>query len=96
MAVTSLKPLDQTMSLPPTWIPRATLATLDGQPTIVVKEKKLDEDHVIVIQRGGHEAGKRKLLPALTDGRPAIVDGKALVKFTRAGREEYEARSRCR
>jgi len=90
MAVTSLKPLDQTMTLPPTWIPRATLATLDGQRIMVVKEKKLAEDHVMVVQLGGHEPGKRKLLPALTNDRPTIVDGKAVVKFTQSGREMVE------
>ncbi|MGD0089778.1 MAG: carbohydrate ABC transporter permease [Planctomycetota bacterium] len=85
MLSTSLKPLDQTMTLPPTWIPRAAYATLEGQRAIVIKEKKLAEDHVIVIQHGGHDAGKRKLLAA-----SAVKDGKAQVRFTRAGHEEYE------
>lgn len=91
MAVTSLKPRDQTMSLPPTWIPRATMATLDGERRVVVKDKgPLEADHIMVIQRGGHESGKRKLLPVMVDGKPSIVDGKAALKFSRAGREELE------
>ena len=86
MTVTSLKPLKQTMNLPPTWIPRATLVTMDGQNVIVEKEKKLETNHVIVIQKGGHEVGTRKLLPL-----ESIKDGKALVKFTSGGREQYES-----
>jgi multiple sugar transport system permease protein len=85
MTVTSLKPLGQTMTLPPTWIPKAALATLEGKRVIVEKEKQLDEDHVIIIQRGGHDVGVRKLLPA-----SAVKDGKAQVKFTLAGREMLE------
>lgn len=85
MTVTSLKPLGQTMTLPPTWVPKATLATLEGQRVIVEKEKQLEEDHVIVIQRGGHDNGVRKLLPV-----SAVKDGKATVKFTLAGREQLE------
>ena len=91
MAVTSLKPLDQTMSLPPTWIPRATMATLDGQRTVVIKDgHALKTDHVIVIQHGGHDDGKRKLLPVSVDGKPSIVDGKAMLKYTYAGHEQFE------
>jgi multiple sugar transport system permease protein len=85
MAVTSLKPQSQTMSLPPAWIPRATIATLDGQETIVEKEKKLTEDSVIVIPQGGAEKGKRKLLKAAD-----IKEGKAFIKVARGGAEEYE------
>lgn len=90
MLSTSLKPLDQTMSLPPSWIPRASMATIDGERTIVIKKKQLDEDSVIVLQRGGHEAGERKLLPVRTNGVPTIVDGKAAVTYTRSGRQERE------
>ncbi|HEY3321238.1 MAG TPA: carbohydrate ABC transporter permease [Planctomycetota bacterium] len=89
MAVTSLKPLDQTMTLPPTWVPRATLATLDGKSMLVNKEKKLTEPHVIIIQQGGHEKGKRKLLAKsalLTEGGVT----KANVKYSFAGRELVE------
>src|SRR5437868_12255456 len=35
MAVTAVKPLNQTMRLPPTWIPRATYAVIDGEKMIV-------------------------------------------------------------
>src|SRR3954464_168106 len=62
MAVTALKPLNQTMQIPPTWIPRATYAMIDGKKIIVEPKLKLEQDHVLVIQRGGHEVGKRKLI----------------------------------
>jgi len=85
MTVTSLKPLSQTMQLPPTWIPRATLAVIDGQERVVEKQKQLEAPHAIVVLRGGHEVGQRKLLDA-----SEIKEGKALVKYVIAGREEYE------
>jgi multiple sugar transport system permease protein len=87
MLSSSLKPLDQTMTLPPTWIPRATLAPLDGVQTVVVRDKEpLAEDFVIAVPQAGHEVGKRQLLPA------SAVDaqGRALTKYTIAGHEEYE------
>ncbi len=85
MLCTSLKPSKQTMALPPTWIPRATLVKLDGVETIVEREKKIGEDSVIVLAQGGAEKGKLKLL-----ARSEIVDGKARLKIARAGREVLE------
>lgn len=35
MVATALKPIDQTMSMPPRWLPRAWTATLDNQPVEV-------------------------------------------------------------
>jgi multiple sugar transport system permease protein len=90
MVSTSLKPLDQTMSLPPSWIPRANMATIGTDHLIVIKKRQLDEDSVLVVQRGGHDNGQRKLLPMVTDGAPTIVDGKAIVTFSRGGRQERE------
>lgn len=86
MASTSLKPLDQTMMLPPTWVPRATVAMLDGEKKIVVREKKIRGPSAIVIPQAGVEKGKRKLLTE-AEIKP---DGTALIRYTRAGREEYE------
>src|SRR3954463_2797379 len=80
MAVTALKPLNQTMQIPPTWIPRATYATIDGQRVIVEPKRKLEQAHALIIQRGGHDNGKRKLVLA-----DAIKDGKALLKYNQAG-----------
>ncbi|MBA3845627.1 MAG: carbohydrate ABC transporter permease [Planctomycetes bacterium] len=85
MLATSLKPLDQTMSLPPTWIPRATMATLDGERVVAVKRRLIDQPSVLVIQRGGVDIDSRKLLP-----ESVIADGKARTTFTRAGRQQPE------
>jgi multiple sugar transport system permease protein len=85
MLSTSLKPLDQTMSLPPSWIPRATLATIGGERVIAVKERRLDADHAVVIQRGGVDAGQRKLLAA-----SAISGGRARTTFVASGHEQPE------
>jgi multiple sugar transport system permease protein len=85
MAVTAVKPLNQTMQVPPTWIPRATYATIDGQKVIVEPKLKLEHDSVLVIQHGGHDKGQRKLIAA-----DSVKDGKSLMKFTQAGREVFE------
>jgi ABC-type glycerol-3-phosphate transport system permease component len=86
MTSTSLKPLDQTMSLPPTWIPRATLAPLDGKETMVVKEQRVAEESVIVQVEEGGAQGQRRLLP-----RKAVdAASRAWIKVARGGREEYE------
>ena len=87
MASTALKPLDQTMSLPPSWIPRANFALLNGTQTIVVKEEQLKEDSVMVIPQAGHEVGKRKLIAK----KEIDTNGKALMKFPQSGREIYES-----
>ena len=86
MASTSLKPLDQTMSLPPTWIPRANFAALNGRDTIVVKEQQLQHESVIVIPQDGHERDKRKLIEKKEIG----ADGRALMKFVQSGKEIFE------
>jgi len=86
MASTSLKPLDQTMSLPPTWIPRANLAAINGTRMIVVKEEQLQEDRVIVVPQAGRVKGERRLIAK----SEVDASGKALMKFLRAGREVYE------
>lgn len=83
---TSLKPPDQTMMLPPTWIPRATVAKLGAEEKIVVREKKIRGPSVIVVPQEGHEKGKRKLLAE----SEVAADGTALIRYIRAGREEYE------
>jgi multiple sugar transport system permease protein len=86
MASTSLKPLDQTMTTPPTWIPRANFAMLNGSDTIVEKKEHLKEERLIVIPQDGHEKGKQKLIAR----KEIDADGKALMKFPQSGREVYE------
>jgi multiple sugar transport system permease protein len=87
MAVTSVKPLDQTMSMPPSWIPNATYATVGGERIIVVKEKKLKNDSLIVVPLGGHAIGK----PQLILKSDLDANGLAQLKFTLAGREQPES-----
>ncbi|HYF51409.1 MAG TPA: carbohydrate ABC transporter permease [Planctomycetota bacterium] len=85
MLVTSLKPLKQTMTIPPTWVPKATYAKLDGNEVIVEKEKKIAEDSVIVIPQAGGAKGQRKLLES-----SQIKEGRALIRVARGGREVLE------
>lgn len=69
---TSLKPIEQTMQMPPTWIPRAYYTTLDPEDRggsgrrrmEVTLDHRIEEPSVLVIPREGPEAGRRILLPA--------------------------------
>jgi multiple sugar transport system permease protein len=42
---TSLKPVEQTMAFPPTWLPRAYYATINGQRVEVTRESYLPAQH---------------------------------------------------
>ena len=64
MICTSLKPVEQTMTLPLTWLPRAYYATVDGQRMEVTRDYQIEQPSVIVVPREGPTAGKRVLLPA--------------------------------
>lgn len=48
MISTALKPIDQTMSMPPTWLPRQAYATVDGQRAPVSVVRTLDDGRVEV------------------------------------------------
>ncbi len=90
MASTSLKPNDQAMAFPPTWIPKATLAPLDGKETIVTKDQKVNEASVLVLVLEGPAKDQRRLLR-----RSEIPDAKVepgaehrvQIKVAQGGRE---------
>ena len=48
MISTGLKPIDQTMSMPPTWLPTRDYATLDGVMTEVRRGEMLDGGRILV------------------------------------------------
>mgnify|MGYP000982275686 CR=1 FL=1 len=71
LVVTSLKPIEQTMRMPPEWLPRAFYATVQGERMKVRKdEREILEPSVIVTAEMPPTAGKREpakermLLPA--------------------------------
>jgi multiple sugar transport system permease protein len=64
MICTSLKPIEQTMTLPLTWLPRAYYAAVDGQRMEVTRDYQVEQPSVMVVPREGPTAGKRVLLPA--------------------------------
>ncbi len=76
MIGTALKPVDQAMSMPPVWIPKAHYAVLDGVRTRVVPRRTNAVESVIV----DLGARGRMLLPA-----DAYHDGTAVVVRTTGG-----------
>lgn len=60
LLLTSVKPVEQTMTMPPTWIPRAYFATLDGRRMEVTRDYQVEEPSVLVQL----PTGRRELLPA--------------------------------
>ena len=64
MICTSLKPVEQTMTLPLTWLPRAFYAVVGGRRMEVTRDYRIEQPSVIVVPSEGPAAGKRVLLPA--------------------------------
>ena len=62
---TSLKPIEQTMQMPPSWIPRAYYVTLNRQRTEVTLDYPITEPSVIVVPSEGRDTGKRLILSAM-------------------------------
>jgi multiple sugar transport system permease protein len=64
MICTSLKPVEQTMTMPLTWLPRAFYAVVDGQRMEVTRDYQIEQPSVIVVPSEGPTAGRRILLSA--------------------------------
>jgi len=62
MLATSLKPLEQAMSLPPTWVPRAYFAPIDGGRVEVTQDFRVNQRGAIVEFTAGDQAGQRVFL----------------------------------
>jgi multiple sugar transport system permease protein len=58
----SLKPLEQAMSLPPTLLPHAYYATIDGRQTEVTVDFTLQKPAVVADVTEGEQAGQRVIL----------------------------------
>jgi multiple sugar transport system permease protein len=62
LVCSSLKPLEQTMALPPALLPRAYFAALDGQRTEVVVDYALKQGGIVADVTTGEEQGQRIFL----------------------------------
>jgi multiple sugar transport system permease protein len=63
LIVTSLKPIEQTMIMPPTWVPRAYTAPVEGTRMEVTKDFAVEKKSVLVTVDDGPQKGRRLLLP---------------------------------
>jgi len=63
LLVTSLKPVEQAMAMPPTFVPRAFTARLDGRPTEVTCDFVVQKKSAIIVAAEGEEQGRRQLVP---------------------------------
>ncbi len=65
MVSTSLKPIEQTMTLPPTWLPRAYYATLHGHRVEVTRDQQLPDGRWQVTERSPTKMRTHKLATAI-------------------------------
>jgi multiple sugar transport system permease protein len=63
MFSTSLKTNEQTLTMPPQWIPTTTWATIDGQPTEVLVSERISPEQVEVVIRSGPRLHVKTILP---------------------------------
>lgn len=59
---TALKPVEQTMKMPPSFVPRTYLAVLGGKELEVTRDYQVAEPSVLVSPSAGADAGRRLLL----------------------------------
>jgi len=76
LAVSSFKPLDQAMTMPPTLFPRAYRAPIDGRPCEVTLDGPVAQAGVVADVTAGPDAGRRLLLsPAQALARAGELGG---------------------
>lgn len=61
MVSTALKPIEQTMSMPPTWLPYRYFTEIDGQKTAVVLKQRVEETSLVILRDGAPET---EVIPA--------------------------------
>lgn len=55
MISTALKPIEQTMSMPPTWLPYRYFTEIDGRKTPVVLKQRIEEKSLVILGDGATE-----------------------------------------
>ncbi len=63
LVTTSLKPIEQTMKMPPEWVPRAYYAPIGGERVKVVRERQFLPSELEIELVEGPEAGRRLTVP---------------------------------
>ncbi len=81
--VTSLKPVEQTMTIPPTWVPKTYYIQVAGKKLEVKKGVVTQEAGVIAVVKDGPKRGERVFV---ADSQ--LKDGKALLQVQVADRIE--------
>ena len=83
---TSLKPVEQTMTVPPTWIPKTYYVKFEGKQVEVKKGITTQEPGVIAVVKEGPRKGERLFVP-----KSQFREGKALLQVQVADRifEDY-------
>jgi multiple sugar transport system permease protein len=71
LVVTSLKPIEQSMTLPPTFIPRAYYAVIDGQRMEIVRDYMMPSSGVVAEITDGEKRGQRIFTSAAKAADPA-------------------------
>jgi len=86
LVTTSVKPIEQTMKMPPDWVPSAFYATVQGDRMKVVRQRVVEPASAIVHIEDGLRRGERVLAPL-----SKIKDGKAEVTVRVGAREEVRS-----
>jgi multiple sugar transport system permease protein len=76
LVATSLKPVEQTMVVPPLWLPRAYTTTMQGTRMEVTKDFAVTQKSALVVAEEGPQRGKRLLVRFAdldTDGNGAQI-----------------------
>ena len=77
LVTTSLKPIEQTMKMPPEWVPRAYYAPIGGERVKVVRERQFLPSELEIELVEGPEAGRRLTVPVgwFRDGVVSLREG---------------------
>jgi len=82
--VTSLKPVEQTMTLPPVWIPKSYYVELEGKELEVKKGIVTNEAGVVAIVKEGPREGERIFVPVSNlEGNKALIETQVADKVFR-------------
>jgi len=64
LLITSLKPIEQSTTMPPKWIPEAYFTEIDGQKVEVTKDFRVGQAGVVAEELQGEHAGQRNFFSA--------------------------------
>lgn len=92
MASTAVKPIEQTMSIPPRWVPRVWYARLGGERRMVTRDYRVEQPSVLVRLAEGPRTGERVLVPVDEwDGRAVRRNVSGILEWVPADLERTVA-----